>query len=312
MPTTPPRLAIVTGAAGGLGRAFCRRIAQVAPCHIVAIDRDEPGAHEALRGLQRDAPQGGALTAEVVAMDVTDATAWLELRRRLQQERPRLDLLVNNAGICLAAEVGDGDLAAWRRVNEVNYVGVLAACHIMTPWLKASARAPSASGAASPSRQTSHGADSAPAVINVASIAAFLAAPSMGAYAAAKAAVVALTEAMHAELRPAGVHVTAVCPGFFRTGLLAAGEFCTRRHRAQAEKLARGAKFTADDVVQAALAASAQGRLYSMIGGRARWGWRAKRLAPGALVRMIERSYWGTFRGHGKGGEDAASARADA
>ena len=122
----------------------------------------------------------------------------------------------------MSAEVGDGDLAAWRRVIEVNYLGLLAGCHVMTPWLKASALL--AKNSSSPnSRLATRNSQLPPAIINIASVTAFLPAPAMGAYASSKAAVIALSEAMYAELRPHGVHVTVVAPGFFRTRCWNAG-----------------------------------------------------------------------------------------
>ena len=89
--------------------------------------------------------------------------------------------------------------------------------------------------------------------------------------------------------------MTVVAPGFFKTGLLDRGTFCTNRHRAEAERLSRNASFTAADVARAALAASARGQLYCVLGSRARWLWRAKRLAPRALYRIITKSYHRTF-----------------
>jgi NAD(P)-dependent dehydrogenase (short-subunit alcohol dehydrogenase family) len=282
MPLSPSRLAIITGAGSGLGREFCGQLARAGGWHLVAVDVDVAGAEETVAS----ARQLGAAGGEAVQLDVTDVSAWLALRDRLQRDWPRLELLVNNAGVCMAAEVGDGDLAAWRRVIDVNYLGLLNGCHVMTPWLKASAAARDSSSRNSP-LATRH----SPAVINIASVTAFLPAPAMGAYASSKAAVVALSEAMYAELRPHGVHVTVVAPGFFRTRLLEHGTFALRRHRSQAEYLTRTAKIDAASVARAALAASAHGRLYSVTGRRARWLWRIKRLAPRVLFRVIARRY---------------------
>jgi len=273
-PEAPTRLAIVTGAGGGLGRAFCRALTAQGGWHIVAVDVDQQSLEEALADIGSEAPAATAAQAEV--MDVADPTAWAALRDRLRAKWPRLDLLVNNAGVCLAAEAGQGPLDPWRRVMEVNYLGLLCGCHTMTAWLKESAAG-------------------RPAIVNVASIAGLLAGPSMGAYCASKAAVVALSEAMYAELRPAGVGVTVAAPGFFRTGLLERGEFCTPRHRAQAERLARHAAFTADDVARAVLRAAQRRQLYVVLGRRARWLWRLKRLAPRTLQRIVASRYHQTF-----------------
>ena len=282
MPPSPPRLAIITGAGSGLGREFCRQLAQVGGWHLIAADVALAGAEETVAEIRQLGAAG-----EAVHLDVTDADAWLALRERLQRDWPRLDLLVNNAGVCMSAEVGDGDLAAWRRVIEVNYLGLLTGCHVMTPWLKASAT----TAANDSSRNSQAATRNSPAIINIASVTAFLPAPAMGAYASSKAAVIALSEAMYAELRPHGVHVTVVAPGFFRTRLLERGTFTLRRHRAQAEYLTRTAKIDAASVARESLAASAHGRLYVITGRRARWLWRIKRLAPRILFRVIARRY---------------------
>jgi NAD(P)-dependent dehydrogenase (short-subunit alcohol dehydrogenase family) len=294
----PTQLAVVTGAGSGLGRAFCLELAAAGAWHIVALDIDEVAARETLTEASRLVPEPGILASEAHAFDVTNRAGWQSLAERLAADHargalPPLTLLVNNAGICAAAETLDAaaaDAEQWRRIMEVNYFGVLHGCQALGPLLcQTAAKRPSPPNLQPPASSLQ------PSIINIASIAAFLAGPSMSAYAASKAAVVALSEALYAELRPAGVGVTVVAPGFFKTGLLDRGAFCTNRHRAEAERLSRNASFTAADVARAALAASARGQLYCVLGSRARWLWRAKRLAPRALYRIVTRSYHRTF-----------------
>ena len=251
----------------------------------MAVDVDATGAAETIA----ECLSLGAVGGEVAAFDVTELDAWVALRERLERDWPRLDLLVNNAGVCMSAEVGDGGFAAWRRTIEVNYLGLLAGCHVMTPWLKASAE--SSKAPSQNSQLATRNSQPPPAIINIASVTAFLPAPAMGAYASSKAAVIALSEAMYAELRPHGVHVTVAAPGFFRTQLLDRGTFTLRRHRAQAEHLTRTAKIDARSVARDALVASQRGRLYVVVGRRARWLWRLKRLAPRLLFRVIASRY---------------------
>jgi NAD(P)-dependent dehydrogenase (short-subunit alcohol dehydrogenase family) len=274
-----PRVAVVTGAGGGLGRAFCRQLRAEGGWHIVAVELDG-AAGEAIVGECR-APDGSGVTAEYVPLDVTDRAGWQRLADRLAADvqdgkYAGVGLLVNNAGVCAAGEAMASSLDEWRRIVEVNFFGVLNGCQTI--------------GAAMAARALC-GAK----IINVASIAGLIAAPSTGAYSASKAAVIALSEAMYGELRPRGVGVTVVAPGFFKTGLLDRGVFCTPRHKAQAEKLSRQARFTADDVARIALAASRRGQLYAVMGRRARWLWRLKRVSPASMNRLIERSYWRTF-----------------
>lgn len=268
------RLAIVTGAGSGLGRAFCTLLGREGGWYIVAADIDATGAEETVAELTRLGPS----TGQAERLDVTDAGGWRELVERLRCDWPRLDLAINNAGVCMAAEVGDDDLDNWRHVWEVNFGGVLNGCHELVPWLKESAR-------------ISDNQNLKPRLINVASIAATISAPAMGAYSASKAAVVSLSETLYGELRPSGVSVTVVSPGFFRTQLLANGRFEVREHRLQAERFTRRATITAESVAEAALRGSARGELYIVMGWRARWLWRVKRWAPRTLHRLIARSY---------------------
>ncbi|HEX6961220.1 MAG TPA: SDR family NAD(P)-dependent oxidoreductase [Lacipirellula sp.] len=281
MNVNSPRLAIITGAAGTLGRAFCRVIAEPGGWHIVAVDLDEAGAEKSLAECRRE-----GVTGQVERIDVADAAAWASLRERLQPRWPRLDLLVNNAGMCMSAEVGDGDLALWRRVHEVNFGGVLHACQALVPWLKASAR---------------EVRGRKPAVINVASIMGLIPAPALAAYCASKAAVISLSESMHAELRPRGVNVTVAAPGFFASGLLESGVFAAPEHREQADEMVRTSRIDADAVAKDALRASARGELYAVAGRRARWYWRLKRVAPRALFGSLSRRYHTAMGGNGAG-----------
>jgi NAD(P)-dependent dehydrogenase (short-subunit alcohol dehydrogenase family) len=159
-----------------------------------------------------------AADADVLAVphDVRDAAGWCALRDRLRSEWPTLDLLVNAAGVGATGEVGTLPETQWRRVLDTNLLGTALGCETFLPWLREHPR-------------RSH-------VVNVASIAGILSVPSMAAYSASKAGVVALSEAIAAECARGRPGVTVVCPGFFRSGLLGTWHFTSSVERCEAER----------------------------------------------------------------------------
>jgi NAD(P)-dependent dehydrogenase (short-subunit alcohol dehydrogenase family) len=257
----PSLSAIVTGAAGGLGRAIALRLAQ-AGWRTALVDVQLEGLRETAALVEQ---AGG--TARVERLDVTQSDEWSALVERLRRDWPQLDLLVNNAGVCCSGDIGDFSLADWRWVIDVNLFGAIHGCHACRDWLVSNPR----------------GAH----VVNVASAAAIAQAPGMGAYNVSKAAVVALSETLYAELRPLGVGVTAVCPGFFATNLLAGGRFHAPDHRAAADRLMQRARISADDVARAVVLAVTRKPLYLMIPARVRIFWRLRRLCPTLTMRLV-------------------------
>jgi len=255
--------AVVTGAGSGLGRALAKALAARGAVVVVSDVREE-GARATVAEI---AALGGA--SHVVFCDVTRA-AEVE---RLAAEAARLagptDLLVNNAGIGAAGHIGALGLDAWHRAVDVNLWGVIHGCHYFVPAMRA--------------RRRGH-------VLNVASAAAFGSAPSMGAYNATKAAVVALSETLAVEAAADGVGVTALCQGFFRTNILSdsVGVIADAQRRFIEAEMARS-KHDADAVARLALAAVEQGKLYAVPHAEIRWLWRAKRLAPGLFARIAAR-----------------------
>src|SRR5258706_11963298 len=109
--------AIVTGAASGLGRAMAVRLAQDG-WHLALADLNDKQSEETLE-LVRAAGGDG----QVEHLDISDREAWASLRRKLESEWPQLDLLVNNAGITGAGEIGDYPLDDWHRVLTTNLYG---------------------------------------------------------------------------------------------------------------------------------------------------------------------------------------------
>jgi NAD(P)-dependent dehydrogenase (short-subunit alcohol dehydrogenase family) len=183
------RVALVTGASAGLGARFVRVLHQ-AGAQVLATARRA----DLLDGLAREC--GGRI--EVMPGDIADASHRQALAGRLASHG-RLDVLVNNAGICDDGPIEQQTLDELRRVLEVNLVSVLDVCRLTAPLLFAAQAA---------------------SVINVASIYGIVASRGpMAAYNATKGALVSLTRQLAAQWGERGVRVNALAPGYFPTDL---------------------------------------------------------------------------------------------
>jgi NAD(P)-dependent dehydrogenase (short-subunit alcohol dehydrogenase family) len=183
------QVALVTGASAGLGARFARVLYQ-AGAEVLATARRADRLDE----LARECGE----RIEVMAGDITDASHRQALAGRLQA-RGRLDVLVNNAGICDDGPIEEQSLEDLRQVIEVNLVSVLDMCRLTARLLLA---APAAS------------------VINVASMYGIVASRGpMAAYNATKGALVNLTRQLAAQWGERGVRVNALAPGYFPTEL---------------------------------------------------------------------------------------------
>jgi NAD(P)-dependent dehydrogenase (short-subunit alcohol dehydrogenase family) len=252
--------AVVTGAGSGLGRALANAISARGGT-VVVSDVRVAAAEETAAAIR-----GAGGVAHVLACDVTRSDDVARLATQARRLVGDVDLLVNNAGIGAGGEIGTVSLDVWERAVAVNLWGVVYGCHHFVPAMRA--------------RRRGH-------VLNVASAAAFGSAPGMGPYNVTKSAVVALSETLAAEVSGDGVGVTALCPGFFRTNILAdsVGTLSDGQRRFVEAEMARS-KHDAGGVARIALAAVERGRLYAVPHAEIRWLWRAKRLAPGVFARL--------------------------
>jgi NAD(P)-dependent dehydrogenase (short-subunit alcohol dehydrogenase family) len=262
MPTTQPN-AIITGAASGLGRALAVQLAADG-WHIALADVDRAGSEQTLDLVKA---AGGA--GRVESLDVTRLDDWSALRDRLRADWPRLDLLVNNAGLGSTGDLGQMPLDEWRRVLDVNLYGAIYGCHTLVDWLKANP----------------NGAH----IINVASFAALAPSPSMAAYNVSKAGIVALSETLYGELKPHRVGVTVVCPMYFRTNITASGRFFNKRQGELIRRRTEQSTTTAEDVARAAIRSMRRRELYAIPGRPARWYWLLRRLSPRGFLDGIAR-----------------------
>ena len=188
------KVAVVTGAASGIGKALSGALARRGAT-VVLADIDEAGAKAAADALAAGPP--GRVSG--VALDVTDAEAVATLVQRTAEDHGHLDLLFNNAGIGVIGDVENLSLAHWNRVIDVNLRGVVHGVVAAYPIMIR--------------QRSGH-------IVNTASLAGLLPAPLLTPYGMTKHGVVGLSTSLRMEAAAHGVRVTVVCPGVIETPLL--------------------------------------------------------------------------------------------
>ncbi|MEM6330093.1 MAG: SDR family oxidoreductase [Planctomycetota bacterium] len=284
----PAGYAIVTGGGSGIGRALCERLAGGGWAVAVA-DIDSEAAQATADSLRR-LPNAQAAAAPVtatpvaatpvaVALDVGDPVQWRRLIANLQARWPRLDLLINNAGVLAGGPLADCPAESLQRVVRTNLLGAMYGARAAAAWLMESSAARGANpGPAGGPR---------PGVINVASIFAAVAPPNFAAYSASKAGLVAFSESLRGELAPNGLNVTVGLPGAVDTGLYRHAEFAHAGIARAAARFVERAELTPQAVADGLLRAAGRGELYAVLGRRARWYARLKRWLPAATARRV-------------------------
>ena len=201
----------------------------------------------------------------MLAADVGSDASMAELADLRGRRWDGLDVLVNNAGIASGGGLLDADMDEWREVLEINLLGVVRGCRAFLPAM------------------LEHGRGQ---VINIASFAGLAGAPNIMSYGVSKAAVVALSEQLRAEMAPQGIAVSVACPSFFQTNLLQSWRG-SERMRGFAERMMRGASDSLDEVADR-LFAAAERREFLILPTRAEKGrWRIKRFFPELYFRKL-------------------------
>ncbi|MGH3984175.1 MAG: SDR family NAD(P)-dependent oxidoreductase [Pseudonocardiaceae bacterium] len=187
------KVALITGAGSGIGRAAAQRFAAEG-CAVAVVDMAASAAEETADKIVADGGRAIACPANVtVDTEVRVAVA------RTVETFGSLEVLYNNAGVNSSGSVADASEEDWDRCFAVNVKGTFLCSRAAVAHLAASG-----SGA----------------IVNQASVAALVGVPNFAAYCAAKGAVVALTRSMAIDLAPRGIRVNAICPGTVFTPLM--------------------------------------------------------------------------------------------
>lgn len=244
------RVAVVTGASSGIGEATARRLAARGWRCVLLARR-----HERLEALAAE------LRGEAERCDVGDREAVERVAAAVLERHPTIDLLVNNAGIPGRKSFLDLEPERVEQVMRVNYLGCVWCLRAFLPGLERARPA---------------------AVVNVVSVAGAVAWPASGPYSAAKHAQLAFSRAVAAQLRPRGIRVHTVNPGFVETEGFPQREVLAR-------PVLRRLVVAPDDVAEHVLRVLDRGRTETFVPGWYRAAAVAQALAPGLVARALAR-----------------------
>jgi hypothetical protein len=242
-------VALITGASSGLGAEFARQLSKKGRRLVLAARRKD----------RLDALSNELGNARAVAADLSKPGAVRTLLDDLDRADEQIEILVNNAGFGLRGRFVELDAAREREMIDLNIGTLTDLCRIVAPQMV--------------ERRSG-------AILNVASTAAFQPGPNMAVYFATKAYVLSFTEALHEELKPHGVKVSALCPGPTRTEF---GEVAGIKTLGQFDRLA----MESEPVVRAGLEGLEANDAVVIPGATNKIGAWSTRLAPRSVVRRI-------------------------
>jgi NAD(P)-dependent dehydrogenase (short-subunit alcohol dehydrogenase family) len=193
------RVALVTGAGGGIGSAICQRLSRDG-AFVVAADIDHDGAVRTAKAIE-----GSGRNALGLRLDVTSQHDWRAVIAEISRVAGRLDVLVNNAGVANIKPLEATSIEEWSRDIDVNlngaFIGIKEALDVMR---------------ASASRNPSGGS-----IVNIASVSALVGSPGMPAYSASKGGLRLFSKAIAVDFarRGYGIRVNSIYPGLIDTQL---------------------------------------------------------------------------------------------
>lgn len=250
----------ITGAGSGFGAALAHLYASRG-WNVAVTDIDEQRACETLSEIET-----AGLDCFSMELDITKSDHWQHLQDSVLQRWGGLGILVNNAGVAAAGNVEDTCMEDWAWVLEIDLMGVVRGCHQFAATMKR--------------QQAGH-------IVNVSSFAGLAGLPSICAYGVAKAGVVALSEALRAEMHPYGVGVTVACPSFVKTGLLDSFRSTQPGAKTKVTRWMETSGISAEQVAEEIASAVRKNKFLLLTHAQTRNAWRLKRWLPGIYYSMI-------------------------
>jgi len=250
------RVAVVTGAGSGIGRATARHLADRG-CHLALVDRDEVALAQT-----RDEVEGRGRPATVHPADVADPERMAALADEVMAAHGACHVLVNNAGVTAAGRFRDDRLEDIHWIVDINVFGVVHGCRFFLPLLAEVDEA--------------H-------IVNVSSMVAFVGLPQNAVYSLTKGAVRSFTEGLRGELAGTAIGVTAVFPGAVHTNIMhgARGGEAERLSRMGHSRLAPYLLRSPDAVASRIVRAIERDQARTLVGPDARLLDLAARVLPG-------------------------------
>jgi NAD(P)-dependent dehydrogenase (short-subunit alcohol dehydrogenase family) len=261
------RVAVVTGAGSGIGRALADVLAAKG-CHLALADVDAAGLADTAARLAR---HGRRVSTHVV--DVADREAMRAFAASVVAAHGHVHLLVNNAGVVLDGTFETLPLDDVDWLLGVNLRGVIHGCAFFLPHLRR--------------ERAAH-------IVNVSSLFGLLGVPENSIYCASKFAVRGLSESLWTELAGSGIGVTCVHPGGVKTNIVRRARLRDEGRRAvMVSDFERTARMTPERAAARIVAAVERGQMRLRLGPETYVGDWAKRLAPVATQRLVARLYRG-------------------
>ncbi len=256
------RVAVVTGAASGIGRATSIVLAK-SGCDLALADVDEKGltsAHAAVQALGRK--------ASVHVVDVSRREAMARLPDEVMDIHGHVNIVMNNAGVGVGASVEEHDLDDFEWLMGINFWGVVYGSKFFLPLLKR--------------QDEAH-------IVNISSLFGLVGLPTQSAYCASKFAVRGFTESLRSELRGTSVGVTAVFPGGINTNIARASRVADEALKAKAVKFFATKTLSAEAAAEQIVDGIRKNSARVLITREAVLGDIAKRVAPVATNWLTDR-----------------------